>query len=80
MQLEPKKKTSCETQIILSNTFELLLHEKDIALASLDFLNTDDDSSCDSSRSDDVHIKKINTFVYLVSSRTNEWSQEDYLI
>ena len=44
MQFEPKKKTSCETQINISNTFEKLLHEKDIAMASLDFLNPDDDS------------------------------------
>lgn len=76
MQFEPKKKTSCETQINISNTFEKLLHEKDIAMASLDFLNPDDDSSCDSDRSD-VHIKKINTFVYLVSNGTNDSSHSD---
>ena len=76
MQSTLIKRTSFEASINISNTFDKVFIEKDIAMATLDFLDTDDEessSSCDSN-CNDSHIKKINTFVFLVSSRTNDSS------
>ena len=76
MQSIPRKRTSFEASINISNTFDKLLLEKDISMATMDFLDTDDEESSNSceSKIHDSHIRKINTFVFLVSSRTNDSS------
>ena len=76
MQSIPRKRTSFEASINISNTFDKLLLEKDIAMATMDFLDTDDEESSNSceSKIHDIHIRKINTFVFLVSCRTNDSS------
>ena len=45
MQSIPRKRTSFEASINISNTFDKLLLEKDIAMATMDFLDTDDEES-----------------------------------
>ena len=72
---QPIKKLSCDFSLHLLNTFEKLLNEKEIALASMDDLNTDigEESSnlSDDSKSAQLY-HKINSYVYIVSNRNNE--------
>ena len=76
MQSIPRKRTSFEASINISNRYGKQLREKDIAMAAMDFLGTDEEESSKSceSKIHDSHIRKINTFVFFVSSRTNDSS------
>ena len=48
--------------------FEAFMHQKDIAMKSLDFM--DEDESALSERS--TSCEKINSFVFIVSNRSNQ--------
>ena len=80
--VQPTKKLSCDFSLNLLNTFEKVLNEKEIALASMDDLNTDigEESSnlSDDSKSDQLY-HKINSYVYIVSSRNNESNFDLYI-
>ena len=80
--VQPTKKLSCDFSLNLLNTFEKVLNEKEIALASMDDLNTDisEESSnpSDDSKSDQLY-HKINSYVYIVSNRNNESNFDLYI-
>ena len=70
----PKKKFSSDHYIAhISNSFDTVLNEKEIALEPIDFIDTElDDSRCFSDVfANDSKIHRLNTFLYLVSNRSS---------